>query len=218
MQEYTPGWYGGNMYNWLSDEYYPVGTELYSNINYVPMAIKKEYSLLSYGYEYLENTPDKSKGITWAVIEKDGKICSVCNTHFWWMAGEEHDAIRVENAKQLTNLMKHLHKRFGCPVFSFGDMNTRISSGVFEVYKQNGIKHLRDLANEKDDASSHHGDPQKNENGSYIGQKTAADYNHSIDHIVGLGENFTVLQYRIIQDVEVLNASDHSPVYTDIEF
>ena len=217
MQEYTPGWYSGNMFNWLSDEYYPVGTELYNNINYVPMAIKKDYKLLNYGYEYLENTPDKSKGITYAVIEKDNVKCVVCNTHFWWMTGEEHDAVREENAKQLTALMKYLGQRYNCPVFAFGDMNTTISSKVFEIYKENGIKHLRDLAKEKDDVSSHHGDPEKTENGSYKGEKTDDDYNCSIDHIVGLGENFSVLQYRIVQDIEALDATDHSPVYTDIE-
>lgn len=217
MQEYTPGWYAGNMYKWLSDEYYPVGTELYDNINYVPMAIKKEYKLLNYGYEYLENTPDKSKGITWAVIEKDGKKFGVCNTHFWWMTGTEHDLIRLDNARQLSNIMMHLYKRYNCPVFAFGDMNTTISSGVFEIYKENRIIHLREVALEKDDVSSHHGDPVVTESGRYKGNKTDNDFNCSIDHIVGLGENFTVLQYRIVEDIAALDATDHSPVYIDVK-
>lgn len=216
MQEYTDGWYNGNMYNWLSGEYYPVGTELYNNINYVPLAIKKEYKLLNYGYEYLENTPDISKGITWAVIEKDNKRLAVCNTHFWWKTGAEHDVIREENARQLVNLMKHLYNRYGCPVFSFGDMNTQISSGVFKVYCQNGIKHLLDLATSKDTVSSHHGDPVLGDDGRYHGKKTDKDFNFSIDHIVVLGDVDAVLQYRIIEDIEALDATDHSPVYVDV--
>lgn len=217
MQEYTPGWYDGNMYSWLSSEYYPVGTELFDNINYVPMAIKRDYSLLANGYEYLEETPDKSKGITWAVIEKNNLRYAVCNTHFWWMSGEEHDLIRIKNAKQLSKLMITLKERFSCPVFAFGDMNAKISSGVFEIYKQNGIKHLHDLAKEKDNVSSHHGDPVAIKSERYKGKKTDKDYNHSIDHIVGLGDNFEVLRYRVIEDIEALDASDHSPVYSDVE-
>ncbi len=217
MQEYTLGWYKGNMYNWLSEEYYPVGTELYNNINYVPMAIKKEYKLLNYGYEYLENTPDISKGITWAVIEKEDKRLVVCNTHFWWKTGAEHDVIRVENARQLVSLMKHLNGRYNCPVFAFGDMNTVISSRVFEVYSENGVRHLFDLATEKDTSSSHHGDPVLGKDGRYHGAKTDKDFNFSIDHIVVLGDVKTVLQYRIIEDIEALDATDHSPVYADLE-
>lgn len=217
MQEYTPGWYKGNMYKWLSDEYYPVGTELFNNINYVPMAVKKKYKLLNYGYEYLESTPDISKGITWAVLKKEGELFAVCNTHFWWKTGEEHDAVRVQNAHQLVNLMKQIHNRYDCPVFAFGDMNTKISSGVFEVYRQNGIKHLRDLASFSDSVSSHHGDPVLGEDGRYRGAKTDRDFNFSIDHIVALGTGFTVLQYRVIEDIEALDATDHSPVYVDVE-
>lgn len=218
MQEYTPGWYEGKMYDWLSDEYYPIGTELYNNINYVPLAVKKEYKLLNYGYEYLENTPDKSKGITWAVLEKEGKKFAVCNTHFWWMTGSEHDVIRLDNARQLANLMKHLNQRYDCPVFAFGDMNTTISSGVFEIYRENGIKHLLDSADEKDTVSSHHGDPVLGDDGRYHGKKTDKDFNFSIDHIVALGDDFKVLQYRVVQDIEALDATDHSPVYVDVEF
>lgn len=154
MQEYTPGWYDGNMYNWLSEEYYPVGTE--------------------------------------------------------------HDVIRVGNAHQLVNLMKHLNVRYNCPVFAFGDMNTRISSGVFEVYRKNGIKHLYDLAERKDEVSSHHGDPVLKEDGRYHGEKTKNGKEFSIDHIVVLGENIKVLEYRIIEDIEALDATDHSPVYADV--
>ncbi|MBQ4120060.1 MAG: hypothetical protein IJD45_06700 [Clostridia bacterium] len=218
MQEYTSGWYKGNLYTWLSGEYYPVGTELYNNINYVPMAIKKEYKLLNYGYEYLENTPDISKGITWAVLEKDGKVFAVCNTHFWWRIGEEHEVIRAENALQLTNLMKHLHNRYNCPVFAFGDMNALLSSKVFEVYQANGIDHLHDLAQVKDDVSTHHGDPVLGEDGRYHGKKTQNDKHYSYDHIVALGEGIKVSQYRVIEDIEALDATDHSPVYVDVEF
>jgi endonuclease/exonuclease/phosphatase family metal-dependent hydrolase len=44
------------------------------------------------------------------------------------------------------------------------------------------------------------------------------DYMASIDHIVGLGDGYKVLQYRVVEDQDALDASDHSPVFADIEF
>ncbi|MBO5211472.1 MAG: hypothetical protein J6B80_06035 [Clostridia bacterium] len=218
MQEYTPGWYKSHMFNWLSNDYMCVGTEVQNNINYVPLVYKKEYKLRAMGYEYLENTPDATKGITWAFLKKeDGTKFVVCNTHFWWKAGPEHDVIRIYNARQLSELMKHLHKKYECPVLAFGDMNCVLSSDVFKIYAENGIKHLHDLAEKKDNVCSHHGNPVLGDDGRYHGVTTSKDKESSIDHIIALGDGFKVLEYRIIEDQIALDATDHSPVYVDIE-
>lgn len=219
FQEITKSWYNSLLFKTLHEDYNLVGTELFDSVNYVPMAIKKNYKILNKGYEYLEETPDKSKGITWAVIEdENGKKVIVCNTHFWWMTGPEHDVIRVKNAHQLCNLMEMLKNRYNCPVFAFGDMNTYISSDVFKIYKERGVIHLHDIAKDKDNVSSHHGDPVKDENGIYHGKKTERDYNFSIDHIICLKDDIEVSQYRIIEDQDSLDATDHSLVYADVEF
>lgn len=218
LQEITKRWYDSGLFERLAEDYFWVGTEIADSNNFVPFCFKKSYKLKSKGYEYLAETPDVTKGITWAVLEdENGKIFAVCNTHFWWKTGPEHDEIRVKNALQLTRLMKHLSGLYNCPVFSFGDMNTTLSSDVFKVYKENGINHLYDLAESKDSVSSHHGDPVRLENGKYQGKKTENDKEFSIDHIIAFGESIKASQYRIVEDREALDATDHSPVYVDIE-
>ena len=39
----------------------------------------------------------------------------------------------------------------------------------------------------------------------------------SIDHMVGYGEGYKVSEYYIVEDQDALDATDHSPVYVDIE-
>ena len=221
FQEITDGWYKSRLFERLSNEYFFVGTELFGNTNYVPMAVRNNYKLIAKGYELLEETPDKSKAITWAVLldKEQKKSFGVCNVHFWWKQGkEEYDTIREKNAEQLVGVMKYINSRYGCSVFAFGDMNCTRSSRVFKiVYPANEVVQLFDVAEERDLVSSHHGDPVVSADGSYHGEKTARDYNHSIDHIVGLGGDFKVTEYRIVEDQYALDATDHSPVYADID-
>ena len=221
FQEITKGWYESNLFDMISDKYYFVGTELCDNINYVPLAIKKEYELVAKGYERLRNTPDESKAITWAVIKRDAKTVAVLNTHFWWKYGkEEYDLIRNENAKQLSELMKYLSERFNCSAFAFGDMNCGRDNQVFtKVYAESNVFPLFDLAENKDDICSHHGNPVADEKGFYHGNTTDKDQSMSLDHIVSFGKDgFKVVNYRVVTDGFVLDATDHSPVFADVEF
>lgn len=220
LQEVTEGWYKSQLLERLSEDYQMVGTELYSNDNYVPLMYKKEkFTLLAKGYERLFDTPAVTKSITYAILEckADAKRYAVCNVHFWWMQGTQHDEIRRKNALQLSGLMRLLKEKFACDVIAFGDMNTTISSDVFKIYVEHGIRQLYQCAKEKDSISSHHGDPVRGEDGWYHGQKTLEDSSHSIDHIIALGESFRVLQYKVVEDQDALDATDHSPVYVDIE-
>lgn len=220
LQEITPNWYKSNLFHWLAKDYYLVGTELLESQNYVPMAIKKNFTLVAKGYEPAADTPDISKGITWAVVKNGkGQTFGVCNVHFWWRQGTaEHEAIRGKNAQQLADVMKYITGRFHCPVFAMGDMNCIRSSQVFKViYVVNGLAHLYDLTENKDAVSSMHGDPVPDSDGNYHSEKTRMDYTSSLDHILAMGEGYKVLQYRVIEDQYALDASDHSPVYADIE-
>ncbi len=252
FQEAAAGWYDVDLFWKLSNKYNIIGTECVNNTNSTPLAIKKEYTVIANGHEQLENTPDWSKSITWAVLEKDADRIAVCNTHFWWMRGTEpeetkrhhgvlgydlkaHCELRNSNAKQLVELMQHLHKKYSCTVFAFGDMNATISESVFDVYAENGVRKLYDLTEHKDKVCSVHGNPECGEDGMFHGQKatnesvsylrkilcltedkTLDGYFSSIDHIVALGDDFEVTQYRIVEDQDALDASDHSPVYADV--
>lgn len=236
VQEATGAWWKGEMFHNLEKDGYTVispyfihpdeyadapGAPLHEGFNYVPLFIKRsKYKILECGYEPLRNTPDRSKAITWAVVEdkETGKVCGVANTHFWWMArGIEDNLLRAENAKQIVAVMKYVNSKYFCPVFSFGDMNTILGSEVFEVYDINHVEHLLDKAEKGSKCASHHGDPVRGEDGRYHGKKTENDKKYSIDHMVGYGGDYKVTEYYIIEDQDALDATDHSPVYVDVE-
>lgn len=236
LQEACGSWYKSEMFAALEkDGYLFLGThlihleqyqampgmQLYEGASSVPLLVKKDqFKVLGYGNEGLKDTPDHSKAITWAVLEtkSDNKIFGVCNTHFWWMErGEEDEQLRKENAKQLAFVMKQIHDRYQCPVFSFGDMNTRFGSVVFDVYEKEQIRSLLDEADIASEVSSYHGDPVRGVDGRYHGQKTQLDKKHSIDHMVGYGKSYHVREYKVVEDQDALDATDHSPVYVDVE-
>lgn len=220
FQEVTDSWYRSGLFEGLSCDYRFAGTSICDNCNYTPLAYKKEYSLIASGFERLDGVTDTSKVITWAVLKgTDGKSFGVCNTHFWWMTGsDEHERLRLSNADQLSRLMEYLRKRFCCPVFAFGDMNCRCTSKAFTVvYLLNGIVQLYDIAEKKDDIGSHHGDPVKAADGNFKGSRSGLDHTYSIDHIIGTKDGYNVKSYSVVEDSYVLDATDHSPVYADIE-
>lgn len=216
LQEITQGWYNAKLFKRLSENYRILGTELFYNNNYVPMAISKAWDILAKGYEYLTETPDQSKAITWAVIEKDGKRLGVFNTHFWWKYDcPKDDEIRVQNAKQLVGLMRFVKERFDCPVFGFGDLNSKRDHPVFKVFQGEKAEVLFDLTENKDDVSTMHGDPVADEKGFYHGKTTQNPYSMSLDYIIGMG-TFKTEQYRVVCDKAILDATDHSPVFAEI--
>lgn len=237
IQEATGAWYLGDMFKRLEEDGYlflgthfihldmytsqPTFPPLYEDGSSVPLLVKKEkFRVLDFGWELLRYTPDHSKSIAWAVLERkeDAKVFGVCNTHFWWMKRNEDDSkLRAKNAKQMVALMQYIHEKHNCPVFAFGDMNTKLGSEVFEVYAQHDVKHLLDEAEKASYVSSHHGDPQRGQDGRYHGSKTTNDYTYSIDHIIGYAGGYHVKEYQVIEDQDALDATDHSPVYVDVE-
>lgn len=221
LQEVTSGWYSGEMLKSLSADYGFVATNTYGIHNFVPLLyLKERFRLLSKGYEPLWDTMDKTKGISWVALEDltDGKKICACNTHFWWRSGPEHDVIRIKNAEQLAALMKSLEGRFDCAVFSFGDLNSTLTSPVFETFKKYGVIHVKEKALTTSSVSSHHGDPARDENGIYRGQKTDKDIGYSLDHILVMGQDkVLVSEYKVVEDQDALDTSDHSPVYIDFE-
>ena len=74
------------------------------------------------------------------------------------------------------------------------------------------------MADTKDNICTIHGNPVADEKGFYHGQMPVLDANHSIDHIIALGDGFKVKHYGVITDQYALDATDHSPVYADVEF
>lgn len=253
FQEVTPAWHDSKLFLNLRKDYNIIGTDMCDRKSFTPMAIKKEFAIIAYGHEQLENTPDFSKSITWAVLERAGVRFAVCNTHFWWMRGNEaewikkdfgvenytlhdHNMLRCENARQLSAIMKQLNGRYDVSVFALGDMNGTATEEMFDVYAQNGIISLYNVAEQRDNICSIHGDPVQGDDGRYHGKKTTPEYiaelrstlslpqteeadAHlcSIDHIVALGDGFKVVSYCVVEDQKALDATDHSPVFADVD-
>ncbi len=167
--------------------------------------------------------------------EADRKLLEpVIGQMIYWNQ-DKHDDLRAQNAAQLTQLMKFLQEKYACPVFAFGDMNSTITESVFDVYKANGIQKLFEVAKQRDRICTTHGNPVRGSDGVFHGVKSTDAYINSfrqvlglperkdqegyytsIDHMIGLGEGFKVMQYRVVEDQEALDATDHSPVYADI--
>lgn len=221
FQEVKDDWYETSLFPFLSKEYRFIGTEFlfHNNDRHVPIAVKKELNIVAYGFEYLTDTPDCSKAISWVVLQSlvNQTYFAICNTHFWWKKGEEHDRIRAINAQQLSDRMWQIHQKYNCPVYAMGDMNTTLDSEVFTIFANNEIIDLYDVAERRKDRCSLHGDPKRDEKGVFRGYTTIKGHVESIDHIVALKNGYTVKEYWVIEDQEALDATDHSPVYVDIE-
>ena len=242
FQELTKSWNESELFERLSENYRFVGLDRFFANCYVPIAYKKNLTLLSFGFERFENVPDTSKSLCWAVFKNEsGKSFGVCNAHFWFMSGfepeekkqgiargfgeiafftnEQHKNVRAENARQMIARMKKISKEYSCPVFGLGDMNCTRQSRVFDVVCQNeGVKYLYDFAKERDDICSIHGYPLSDGEGKWHGSMPNRDHMWSIDHIFAWGEAIDVQSYRVVTDQNALDVSDHSPVFTDVWF
>ena len=110
VQEARMSFQKSKLFKKLGEEYAAIGVSDYEPVNHEPLFYKKKYKLIESGFEYLLDTPDLTKGITFAVLydEESDKKFAVCNTHFWYKDGAEHDLIRVTNAKQIVSRMKYL--------------------------------------------------------------------------------------------------------------
>lgn len=219
IQEFTQSWYNSNLFLELQKLYTVTTPNNYEN--FTPLFFRTDkFHLINSNWELYEDTPDPSKGISWAVLvepQNNEKKIAVLNTHFWWKSGDEHDLIRQKNALRLSALMKQLSDEYHTCAIAFGDFNCNISNNPVKVLKEHGVVPMIELAKEFDTVSSHHGDPQKGSDGLYHGTKTNKNYEFSIDHIMAFQMNRSVSAYKVIEDQIALDASDHSPIYTDFD-
>ena len=234
FQEVTVNWYHSKLFDWICENYYLAGSEYYAPgtmgkikvngecfdcTNYTIIAYKrKKFELYEKGMERYFNTPDPSKVVAWVVLRdiEEDKVFGVCNTHLWWKRrGEQDDDLRVANAGQLASVMKHLSKKYSCPVFSLGDFNSLPAEPAYRFLMSEGIADLQVTSPETTDISSYPGNPQRGEDGRLHGKPTTEDKSASLDHINAYGDGYLPIRYAIVTDREALDASDHSPVYAD---
>ena len=189
---------------------------LYTPMFYRPATceiLKKGYVL----YDREFNNHD-SKGICWAVFKHKatGKEFTVCNTHYWWMGGPEHDKARVGNSMEILKLKAELP----APFFMIGDLNCNISSEAFKTLLAGGLVDTQQVAKESTDICSYHAYPgYDEEKGEFFPAKlTDLDYTHSIDHImVDVEHADAVLKFEIMTDDDSMTTADHCPVYAEFD-
>ena len=221
MQEVTPSWHASTLMTGMEQAGYlllndaPAGVKNY-NAMFVNAA---RFTVRKSGFEQLSHTEDASKNMQWAVLtdKESEKRIVVCNAHFEYRHGPQYDEAREFNAEQMAWRMRFLKEKYDCvAAFGFGDMNTNTASSVFPVFEKRGILPLADAAPERPAFSSYHGYPVRGEDGRYHGKPTENSYKWSLDHIVGMGA-YRVADYRFVTDQPALDATDHSPVFADVE-
>lgn len=168
-------------------------------------------------YDRAYNNQD-SKGAVWAVFrhKATGEVFTLCNSHYWWKSGEEHDLARVGNSKVVLSLMEKLPK----PFFVMGDLNCRVSSEAYQTLLKGGLTDVQTVAADTVDSNTHHAYPTLNkEKGEFYGApKPNGGYDKSIDHILVDGDHADgVKVFRILTHDNACNTSDHCPVYVDYE-
>ena len=134
------------------------------------------------------------------------------------MKGDEHELIRENNAKQLLECMKSIKKKYDdIPVVAFGDFNSPADGLAMKYLNKNNVFSAYELADEYSEMSSHHGDPVRGADGQYKGSKTTDDKTKSLDHIATFKDDLKISVHKVVEDREILDATDHSPVYIDFE-
>ena len=159
-----------------------------------------------------------SKGVAWVVFRhlESGELFTVANTHYWWKSGEEHDAARVENSREILRLAARLPH----PFFVMGDMNCLISSAAYAELISGGLCDVQIVADQTMDSNTHHAYPDFDyENGVFYGApKPCGGYAAAIDHILVDAEHSEgVRRFLVVTSDDACNTSDHCPIVVEYE-
>lgn len=220
LQEMTQSWWQSPIWDELKGLYEFVYVPTDGKINYTPLLYNAEkLRVHDSGWHLYHEELDASKGFTWAVFiakEQPEHKFAVFNTHFMWRNGVEFDIIRRYNAMELTSAMERISHTYACPVFFMGDLNCTDSSLAWKYFNQQGWVTSHAIAKERSEMSSWHGDPVRGEDNRYYGETTDEAKECSIDHI-GMKAETAVTKQAVVIDADALDATDHSPIYADIE-
>lgn len=197
LQEMTISWHDAEFMKWMKKEYTCI--EIYY-LNHEPIYYRTDkFELVECGWEDMEATPDISKHITWVVLrdrETDKKI-GICNTHFWWKVGEEHDRIREINARQLLNRMQEIQKRYQIPVIAMGDLNCTVGSGAMNFLEANQVYSSVKLTENPCMIGTLRDYPVKGTDGRFHGTEIAEDA-ITIDHIITFKGDVAIKKHDVV--------------------
>lgn len=220
FQEATANWWSSGLFRDLKKNYTAVPTETDGRVNFTPLFYRtSRFELLDSGWHLFHEKLDPSKGWTFAVLKEkeSGMVFAVFNTHFWWQLEIKDEVIRRYNAMEMNFAMKQIADSFQCPVFFMGDLNCRYNSSTWEYLRENNWRTSYSCTNDHSTCSSNHYNPVIHEDGTCTGSTTDEPKEFSIDHI-GIPDGVKVLRQYAVIDREALDATDHSPIFADVEF
>jgi endonuclease/exonuclease/phosphatase family metal-dependent hydrolase len=217
MQEATRSWNSSKLFSKLRENYVFVETNEAPENNFLPLIYKREnFDCIDSGFVKFIDTPDPSKGATWAMLsdKTTGKRLAVICTHFWWkkISDPEMDAIRVSNARLITEKATEIIDKYSVPVIALGDLNSNLKIPSIAYLRESGWKFARDEAVITSEVCTHHCDPVLGTDGKYHGKRIFSSYQNSIDHIIYRG-NIKPELFEVVEDQDALDVSDHSPVW-----
>lgn len=220
LQEMMHTWWASPIWNDLDSQYQIVPVMTDGKLNFTPIVYRTErLKVIDSGWYLYHEELDASKGFTWAVFQdKESETqFAVFNTHFWWKDKMlEHDVIRRYNAVDLVHWMRQIGQAYDCPVFFMGDLNCTVDSPAWKYLNSCGWETSFAVTQDCSECSSHHGDPVRGTDGHYHGQMTEKPKECSIDHI-GIPHGMHVRRQVAVTDQDALDATDHSPVFVDLD-
>lgn len=220
MQEVGPSWWASPLIPELRKVYAQVPAPFPEKVNATPLFYRADrFELLDSGRRLFHEELDWSKGWNYGVFgsRSDGGTFAVFNTHFWWESNLRDEVLRRYNAMETVAEMRRVGAAFGATVFLMGDLNCKCDSLTWKYLRAQGWETSFLRTDHCSPYSSEHHDPVIHADGSCTGSTTDEPKEDSIDHIAVPASVEVLLQHAVI-DREALDASDHSPVYADVEF
>ena len=220
LQEVGKNWWKSILFSELKKTYAQVPVEKTQKLNCTPLFYRADLFKLLESDRYLFHEElDYSKGWNYGVFKSrcgNGRF-AIFNTHFWWKGELRDEVIRRYNAMETVAAMKRIGSKYSCPVFLMGDLNCKCTSMTWEYLRNQGWQTSFLCTDNYSPYSSNHYDPFIHEDGTCTGSTTDEPKEDSIDHIA-IPASVKVLYQHAVIDREALDASDHSPVFADVEF
>lgn len=167
-------------------------------------------TLLEHGVRTLASgNSESARVISWGYFERksDGARFLVANTH-WDLTGMTES--RTKQAIEMGDFIASMKQKYNCPAITVGDYNTQSHQDQFRTYlEHSGLfdAGLTAKVINRNFKSTH----------TLFEPPVPAPDILAIDHVF-YSSDIEALYYNMLIDEDVLDASDHFPVYADIRF
>lgn len=200
----------------------PVTANNSNSTNYTPLFYKKnKFNVVECGYHlYDDGQKDKSKSITWGVLEDKatGRRFAVCSTHYSYKS--EASAARMKDSEQLIAVNDQIKQKYNCPIISGGDLNCKTPTSEYKALLTAGLLDMQKLATVTEDSNTTHTYPEYDTKaGLYLKlYRPSKSYVDAIDHaLLYNGDGVRVNRFEILTLEYTLLSADHCPLLVDFD-